>query len=228
VIADGELVDGMGGGTCQVASTLHAAVVFSGLPILTRQPHSRPSFYIKLGLDAAVVYGAQNFRFQNDRPYPVVLGLRVDEGRVLATVHGPERDRQVFLSRKIDDVLPFEERVVLDPALPSGLRVLEQRGVPGFKLTRFRVVQDLKTQAAVRERTSDTYPPTPQLWRVGTGREPSAGFERPRNDAHPEYVADEYLQMTQTERGTVDLIREAGRSGTYGWIEREGLVLRKP
>ena len=48
VISDGELVDGMGGGTCQIASTLHAAVFFAGLPIVTRNPHSHPSYYIKL------------------------------------------------------------------------------------------------------------------------------------------------------------------------------------
>src|SRR5262249_10508421 len=41
-IADGKLVEGVGGGTCQIASTLHAAVFFAGLPILTRYPHSHP------------------------------------------------------------------------------------------------------------------------------------------------------------------------------------------
>lgn len=228
VIADGELVEGMGGGTCQVASTLHAAAFFAGLPIITRFPHSRPSFYIKLGLDSTVVYGAQNLRFTNDRPYPIVLGLSVDDGRVYASVHGRERDRGVLFTRHIDTIIPFDERTNYDPKLPSGLRILEQRGVPGFKITRTRVIHDLNTQADVRERSRDVYPPTAQLWRVGTGREPPPGFERPPNDPHPEYVADEYVQIAQTERGTVDLIREPGRTGNSGWIEREGLVLRKP
>jgi vancomycin resistance protein YoaR len=228
VIADGELVDGMGGGTCQVASTLHAAVFFAGFPINTRFPHSRPSFYIRLGLDSTVVYGAQNLRFTNDRPYPIVLGMRVDDGRVYASVHGRERDRSVLFMRHVDTFAPFDERIIYDPKLPSGLRILDQRGVPGFKITRVRVIHDLNTQGDVRERSRDVYPPTAQLWRVGTGRESTAGFERPRNDPHPEYVADEYVQTTQTDRGTVDLIREPGRTGNYGWIERERLVLRKP
>ncbi|HKP56372.1 MAG TPA: VanW family protein [Polyangiales bacterium] len=228
VIADGELVDGMGGGTCQVASTLHAAVLFAGLPVLTRTPHSRPSFYIKLGLDATVVYGAQNFRFKNDRAYPIVLGLSVDEGRVYASVHGLARDRSVVFIRHIDGITPFEERTSVDAKLPVGLRVLDQRGIPGFKVTRVRIIHDPATNQDVRERNTDSYPPTPQLWRVGIGGEARPGFERPRNDPHPEYVADEYLQMTQTERGTQDLLREPGRSGDYGWIERDGLVLRKP
>jgi vancomycin resistance protein YoaR len=228
VIADGELVDGLGGGTCQVASTLHAAVLFAGLPILTRFPHSRPSFYIKLGLDATVVDGAQNLRFKNDRPYPIVIGLRVDEGQVYASLHGPARDRSVTFIRHIDAMLPFEERIIDDPSLPSGLRVLSQRGVPGFKITRFRIVSDETTHVSVRERTQDSYPPTTQLWRVGTGREPAPGFERPRNDPHPEYIADEHLQMTQTEAGTHDVARDIGRTGSYGWIDREGMRVQRP
>ncbi len=227
VIADGELTSGMGGGTCQIASTLHAAVFFAGLPIATRFPHSRPSFYIKLGLDATVVYGSQNFRFKNDRSYPVVLGMQVQEGRVYASLHGPTRDHTVTFIRHVDAVLPFEAHVHKDSSLPSGLRVLSQRGVPGFKITRFRVVTDDTTHVSVRERTQDSYPPTAEVWRIGTGGQPPANFERPKNDAHPEYVADEYLQVTQTkDQGTYEVDREPGRTGSYGWTEREGMVSR--
>lgn len=227
VIADGELSTGMGGGTCQIASTLHAAVFFAGLPIETRFPHSRPSYYIKLGLDATVVYGAQNFVFKNDHTFPIVIGMQVDEGRVYASLHGAARDRTVTLIRRIDATLPFAERVTEDPALPSGLRVLDQRGVPGFSVTRFRVIEDQRTHASVRERSHDNYPPTTQLWRVGKGGEPAPGFERPKNDAHPEYIADEYLSVTQLQaRGQYEVTRDTGRSGSYGWTEREGMVSR--
>ncbi len=227
VIADGELTSGMGGGTCQIASTLHAAVFFAGLPILMRYPHSRPSFYIKLGLDATVVYGSQNFRFKNDRSYPVVLGLRVQDGSVYASVHGPARDHTVTFIRRIDTILPFEEHFTKDGSLPSGLRVLAQRGVPGFKITRERVIKDDKLGTTVNERTQDAYPPTAQLWRIGKGNEPGAGFVRPPNDAHPEYVADEYLEVTQNEAsGSYEVKREPGRTGRYGWTEREGMVSR--
>jgi vancomycin resistance protein YoaR len=227
VIADGELVEGMGGGTCQIASTLHAAVYFAGLPVTTRFPHSRPSYYIKLGLDATVVYGAQNFKFRNDHDFPIVIGMLVDEGRVYASLHGAARDRSVTWIRRIDATLPFEERTVQDPTLPSGLRVLQQRGVPGFTLTRFRVVEDQRTRASVRESNRDTYPPTHQLWRVGAGGEAPAGFERPKNDAHPEYIADEYLSVIPLQaRGQYEVTREAGRTGAYGWTEREGMISR--
>jgi vancomycin resistance protein YoaR len=225
VIAYGELVDGMGGGTCQIASTLHAAVFFAGLPILTRHPHSRPSYYIKLGLDAAVAYGSLNFRFKNDRPYPVVVGMTVDDGFVRVALYGPERHHTVSLLRRVDETMPFEEKVVQDATLPSGTRVLQQRGIPGFKLTRFRVVLDERTRVAERETSTDVYPATTQIWREGTGGEPAEDFERPPNDPHPEYLADEFLIASQgPDTDGVEVTRTAGRTGTYGWIEREGMA----
>jgi len=226
VIAYGQLVDGVGGGTCQVASTLHGAVFFAGLPIELRHPHSRPSFYTKLGLDAAVAYGSLNFQFRNDRPYPIVLEVTVDRGMVRAAIHGKERDRTVTFMRRIDKTTPFTERVVEDDALPRGFRVLAQRGIPGFTVTRFRVVRDEKTRVSMRDRNSDTYPPTEQLIRLGTGPELAPDAELPRNDPHPEYIADEVLVATQGPGidGTTEE-RTAGRTGTYRWTLREGMQI---
>ncbi len=228
VIADGELVDGVGGGTCQIASTLHAAVFFAGLPILTRNPHSHPSYYIKLGLDAAVAFDTLNFRFKNDRPYPLVLEATVEDGYVYTALHGPERTHTVTFLRRVDATLPFDEKVVRDESLARGMRVLQQRGIPGFEITRFRVVKDERTQVATRERTTDTYPPTAQIWREGAGPEPTPDFQPPKNDAHPEYVADEFMSATQGPHieGIV-AESEPGRTGNYGWTEREGMRKQK-
>jgi vancomycin resistance protein YoaR len=226
VIAYGELVDGIGGGTCQIASTLHGAVFFAGLPIVLRHPHSRPSFYTKLGLDAAVAYGSLNFKFRNDRPYPIVLEVTVDRGLVRAAVHGKVRDRTVTFMRRIDKTTPFTERVIEDDALPRGFRVLAQRGIPGFEVTRFRVVRDEQTGVATRDRNTDTYPATEQLIRVGSGPELAEGAELPRNDPHPEYIADEVLVATQGPgiNGTREE-RTTGRTGSYGWTLRENMQL---
>ena len=104
VIAQGALVDGMGGGTCQVAGTLHAASLFAGLDIVERRPHTRPSFYIKMGLDAAVAYPAVTLRLGNPYPFPVVLHESVQGGVVRAEVLGPSRPREVTFLRRIDEV----------------------------------------------------------------------------------------------------------------------------
>ncbi|WP_437904566.1 VanW family protein [Sorangium sp. So ce327] len=230
VIAQGELVDGLGGGTCQISGTLHGAAFFAGLEIVERYPHSRPSYYIKLGLDATVVYPTINYRFRNPFDFPIVLHETVAGGVVRAEILGPSRKLTVTYFRRIDEVIPFEELERPTPKLPEGTRALAQRGIPGFKTTSSRVVRD--GAYAVREKWSDSYPPTAQIVHVGSGpRDPEA---KTADDNHPEYVADEYLVVTQGPDvrtpgatgpepggGTVES-REPGLTGERGWTERAG------
>ena len=225
VIADGELGEGVGGGTCQIAGTLHAAAYFAGLPIVERGPHSRPSFYIKMGMDAMVSYPDRNLKFTNDLPFPIALGMTVQNGIVHAQIRGRERGRMVTFVRRIDRVVRFVERDDPDPTLPSGVRVLKQRGIPGFRVSRWRVVRNVAINQATRQRSEDEYPPTDQIWRVGTGGPATAGFVAPTGDDHPEYTADEYLAATQGPgiEGTQEAKR-AGRTGAYGWTVREGFA----
>lgn len=236
VIAQGELVDGLGGGTCQISGTLHGAAFFSGLEIVERYPHSRPSYYIKLGLDATVVYPTINFRFRNPFDFPIVLHETVAGGVVRAEILGPSRKHTVTYFRRIDEVLPFEEVERESPKLPEGTRVLAQRGIPGFKTTSSRVVRD--GAYALRYKWSDTYPPTMQIINVGTG--PRDLEVKAADDNHPEYVVDEYLVITQGPEirtpgatspepggGTVES-REPGRTGERGWTEKAGMTKYRP
>ena len=236
VIAQGELVDGLGGGTCQISGTLHGAAFFAGLDIVERYPHSRPSYYIKLGLDATVVYPTINFRFRNPFDFPIVLHETVANGVVRAEILGPKRKLTVTYFRRIDEVTPFEVMERPTPKLPEGTRVLAQRGIPGFKTTSSRVVRD--GAYAVREKWVDSYPPTQQIINVGTG--PSDLTASMKDDNHPEYTADEYMTITQGPDirtpgapaqepggGTVEN-REPGKTGSQGWYAKAGFASYDP
>lgn len=79
---------------------------------------------------------------------------------------------------------------------------------------------------AVRERWQDAYPPTSQIWRVGTG---GGGSNPPRPDDHPEYTADQYLATTQiAETNDMQEVRRLGFSGERGWMVRMGLTRAVP
>lgn len=227
VIAEGELVDGIGGGTCQISGTLHGAAFFAGLEILERHPHTRPSSYIKMGLDATVVYPTITFRMKNPFSFPVVLHEVVKNGVVRAEILGPPRQLTVTYIRRIDSFVPYEEVERPDDTLPRGVRLLGQRGIAGFKLHRYRIVRE--GEHAVRERFDDVYPPAAQIIRVGTADLP-ADSVKAKDDPHPEYVADELLVMTQgasirNEAGEPSLLedREPGKTGTRGWTEAAGM-----
>lgn len=224
VIAQGELVDGLGGGTCQVSGTLHAAALFAGLEVVERYPHSRPSAYIELGLDATVAYPNITFRFKNPFDFPVVLHEKVAGGVVRAEVLGPERKLTVSYFRRIDDISPFEELERETDKLPAGERIVTQRGVPGFVALASRVVRD--GAYAERSKWREKYPPTTQIVSVGTG--PEDMKPKLTQDSHPEYRVDEYLVVTQGPSGKkgepVSMTKSPvkGRTGETGWIKALG------
>lgn len=224
VIADGELVDGIGGGTCQISGTLHGATFFAGLEIVERYPHTRPSSYIKMGMDATVVYPTINFRVRNPYDFPVVLHQTVSSGVVRAEVLGPPMDQVVTLIRKVDQALPYEEVERPDSRLPKGERVLSQRGIPGFRLHRYRVIR--RGSHTVREKWRDVYPPTAQIVAVGTG--PASNEGKRRGDPTPEFLADELLVLTQrrasgSDPGEFAENRVPGKFGERGWTQKSGM-----
>lgn len=78
VFVGDRIVDGEGGGVCQVVTTLFNAVVRAGLPVVEFHPHGLTVPYVPSGEDATVAYGYLDFQFRNDTPGPVIL---VAEGR---------------------------------------------------------------------------------------------------------------------------------------------------
>lgn len=223
VIADGELVDGIGGGTCQISGTLHGAVFFAGLEIVERYPHTRPSSYIKMGMDATVVYPTINFRFQNPYDFPIALHQTVESGIVRAEILGPTQDQVVTLIRKVDEAIPYEQIEKPDATMPKGTRALAQRGIPGFRLHRYRTIR--RGSHTQREKWRDVYPPTPQVVRVGTG---DINLKKKSSVSTPEYRADEVLILTQRrpengEPGELAENREPGKYGEQGWTKEAGM-----
>jgi vancomycin resistance protein YoaR len=231
VMAQGELVDGVGGGTSQLSSTLHAAALFAGLDVIERHAHTRATPSVELGLDAAVAYPAINLRLANPYDFPVVLRQIVADGRVRAEIRGARRPHTITLIRKIDGATPFEEIERSDITIARGVRVLAQRAVPGIDLHRYRIRRD--GSHAVREVSFDRYPPTPQLVLVGAGAPALAGAPnmsepattgRPPYEPAPEYLVDELLVMTQSPELDGPLVeqRVVGRSGVPGWAKNIG------
>ncbi|MBW2278749.1 MAG: VanW family protein, partial [Deltaproteobacteria bacterium] len=199
VIAGGVLVEGMGGGTCQVASTLYAAAFFAGLTIVERQPHSRPSSYIKLGLDATVSYPDLDIVLRNPLDFPVVIHYTVDDGTARAEIRGQERPFAITLLRKVVTKAPFPIRVVDDSRVPRGEEVITQLGVPGYTVRRYKVIE--RDKVGYRFQTMDKYPPTTQFVRKGIG-DPGAlkanpPKDAPKADTHKPYRASDYLRMVQ-------------------------------
>lgn len=174
VILGGEMADGIGGGVCQVASTLHAAAWDGGLEIVEHRPHSRPSTYVRMGLDATVVYPAIDLKIRNPFHFPVRVEADAEGGKLVVRIVGAERPREVESELRVLSRQGFAERRVDDPMLPLGTVEVTQEGILGATVERERVIRE--GESATTELDVVRYPPTPRVVRVGTGAgAPSAG-----------------------------------------------------
>src|SRR5262249_4596621 len=132
VIQSGELIDGLAGGMCQIASTLHAAAFFAGLDLVSSTPHSRPSPYIPMGLDSTVVYTTTDLKLRNPYDFPVVMHYQVNQGAVKVELLGKERPNRVVFEREIKTEQPYGSESRRDREAPEGQRIVLQQGYPGY------------------------------------------------------------------------------------------------
>ncbi|MFK8003590.1 MAG: VanW family protein [Polyangiales bacterium] len=167
VIDGGELVPGMGGGVCQVASTLYAAALGAGLDVVDARPHSRPSSYIPMGLDATVSYPNLDLVLSNPFDFPIQVLAHASEGVMVVELIGQARPIETSVRRRVLSRQPFEERIVEDPAMPVGTREVTQEGIRGARIVVTRTLRD-ESGATREERNVVRYPPTDEIIRVGS------------------------------------------------------------
>jgi vancomycin resistance protein YoaR len=172
-IYKGEMREGVGGGSCQVAGTLHAAAFFGGLSIVERSNHSRPSGYIRIGLDATVVYPTVDLKLQNPYPFPVVLHASIDKGTLAFEVRGRERPATVELATATVGVEPFKRKVEEATWVKEGKFVLKQKGIRGYSIRKTRTIH-LQTGEERVEVTTDVYPPTFEIYLISPGTDADA------------------------------------------------------
>lgn len=95
---DGMVVDGIGGGVCQVSTTLYNAVLFADLKIVSRENHSLPVAYVTPGRDATVSYGSTDFKFQNSTDGPIFIGARATGDTLTFRIYGTKAPERKILS----------------------------------------------------------------------------------------------------------------------------------
>ncbi|MBK9070104.1 MAG: VanW family protein [Myxococcales bacterium] len=168
VISAGEMVDGLAGGTCQISTTLFGAAFFAGLDIVNTTTHSRPLAYAPMGMDATVTYPHIDLKLKNPYEFPVVIRYRVANGEALVEILGKQRPyEKIVFERDIIDQVPYEKQTRDDPMLALGDKKLDQPGMNGYKLRRYRrFYQDGKV---VKSNKWDiTYQPVVEYVNVGT------------------------------------------------------------
>jgi len=164
VLRDGMLAEGSGGGACQVASTLHAAALLAGLDVVSRAPHSRPSAYIRMGLDATVALGSApiDLRLKNPTAAAVVVHARAHRGALEVWFEGRGPAPEVRVTSEIVGRVGYPRTIERDRRVPENVIKIRSFGVPGYRVRRVRELRrpDGTVRRDVRE---DVYPPVPEV-----------------------------------------------------------------
>ncbi len=143
VYSAGKIVDGIGGGICQVSSTMYNAVLKADLAVTERRNHSFTVGYVPLGQDATAFYGAVDFKFVNSTKWPIKLLASVKNNRVYITIKGTieNPNKEVIISNKVLKSTPFTEVITEDPTKPVGYTEVTVPGQTGYVVDTFKTVK---------------------------------------------------------------------------------------
>lgn len=167
-----ELVDGLGGGVCQVSTTLYNAVLKAELQVDERYPHSLSVAYVDLSKDAAIAGDYMDLKFTNNTKYPIYIEGYAGGGSVSFAIYGhderPANRTIEFESKIIEEKEPGDPQEIKDDTLEEGKTVTEQAAHTGYYAELWKNIYiDGVLQESVRVNQSQ-YQATRAKIRVGT------------------------------------------------------------
>ena len=138
-----KVVDGTGGGICQVSSTIYPAVLLSDLKIVERRNHNFVVSYAKSGIDATVSYGSIDFKFQNNLQNPIRIKATAVNGNMTVEIWGTkENNNTIDLTTETLGSTARGVKYVYNPDIPAGEQKVTQGGYDGLRVRSYRVVKD--------------------------------------------------------------------------------------
>lgn len=194
----GKIVDGIGGGICQVSSTLYNAVLFSDLEVIERRNHMFTVGYVPKGTDATVSYGSVDFKFRNSTRWPIKIEAWVtSSNKVFFSLKGTNESpgKVVEVTPQIVKTIDFKTKYVDDPNLPEGKTEVKQKGMTGYVVDTYKIIKKDGNVISQTKLHTSVYKPLDQEvlrgTRKDTGTRPAVEPPKPAKPVeHTEGVDD--------------------------------------
>lgn len=179
---NGKVVDSIGGGICQVSTTLYNAVLLSELEITERHNHSMIVSYVEPSMDAAIAESAgKDFKFKNNLNYPIYIEGTTENKKLTFTIYGLEERSQDHKVKYESEVLkvtqPDSETIVQDAGMPVGSVVVESAHI-GYVAQLWKVVEENGQEVSREVINKSTYKVSPRSATVGTATDNPAYASR--------------------------------------------------
>ncbi len=200
------VVDGMGGGICQVSSTLYNAVVLADLKIVSRTNHSMPVGYVPLGRDATVSYGTIDFVFENNKTHPIKITAVTSNRRLTVSVCGAASDRaEVDIITENAGYTPFATKEIPDSSMKVGEKKIVKNGTNGAIVNSYKVYKKNGVAVSKEFLAKSTYVAIAREVKVGTaptGESAPVQNETPQTPQTPQPPQTEPEQPRDPEGGS--------------------------
>lgn len=168
IIENGEFVPGLGGGICQVSTTLYNTLLLADLSVTERDNHALSIAYAPLGQDATVAYGSLDLKFINNSGGYLLIRSQVSGDTLTFTLYGkttPEKE-VIISSHVVQTILPREQKLI-DSSLPAGTVKIWQSGQPGYIVKTTRTVKIKGETIKTETLGTSTYQPVAKIIAVG-------------------------------------------------------------
>lgn len=214
VYINGRVENGIGGGICQVSTTMYNAVLKADLQVVERRGHSFTVGYVPLGQDATAYYGGTDFRFVNSTKWPIrlnasVLGNRVSF-KLTGTIETP--GKTVIISSKTLSHTPYATKYIDDPNLPFGQTKVKQEGSDGYVVETYKTIKiDGKVVSQTKLSTSKYNPCTEEIWvgkKGAPATTPGAITVKPKGGTAGTAPAAEKPAPSETEPAADEIVDE--------------------
>lgn len=178
---NGKVVDSLGGGICQVSTTLYNAVLLAELEVTERHNHSMIVSYVDPSADAAIAESSgKDFRFVNNLEYPIYIEGYVKNKQITFNIYGKEtRDAGHsvrYESEVLEVINPPADTIYADASQPIGYIVTESAHI-GYKAKLWKVVTENGVEVSRTQVNSSSYKMVPRSATVGTATEDPAAYE---------------------------------------------------
>lgn len=200
----------LGGGVCQVASSIYYCSLFLNLEQVHREPHMYVVDYVDFGMDATVYWGSIDYQFKNTLDYPIKIQANIDGGTVNITFWGPEElDFTVETDYKILETYPWTTVEQVDETKPVGYRERTVSPYTGYKVVAYITVKDLDGNVLESREVYSTYRKRDQVYVVGPAEEvpdpddPTTDPDDPTTDPDDPLNPDDPLAPSEDDEGTL-------------------------
>ena len=174
---NGEVVDSMGGGICQVSTTLYNAVLRAELNVTERSPHSMTVHYVDLSEDAAIAGTYKDFKFVNSTEYPIYIeGYTTSDKKITFNIYGKEtrdKNRTISFESQIVSETPATTILQEDAGQGIGYKAVSSKGSSGYVAELYKIVKVNGVETDRIKVNKSTYKGTNRVVTYGTAGDPT-------------------------------------------------------